>query len=174
MLESCYYFVGKFAPLILLFYSLFLLWHKENLFFYYTIGIFMNAVLNLVLKGIIQQPRPIDDPKLFKLALIHVKPHVFKTSIPFNIYGMPSGHAQSSLFSTVFIFLSLGDIKVLGFYLLLSLITISQRVVYKRHTPLQLLVGAIVGGLFGYTMFYLSQQKIKGEIREKPDDDAPI
>lgn len=111
MLESCYYFVGKFAPLILLFYSFFLLWHKENLFFYYTIGIFMNAVLNLVLKGIIQQPRPIDDPKLFKLALTHVKPHVFKTSIPFNIYGMPSGHAQSSLFRQSLFFSLCGTLK---------------------------------------------------------------
>lgn len=173
ILQDGYYFVGKFAPIILLFYSFFLLWNKYNLFFYYTIGIFMNTILNLVLKGIIQQPRPTEDPKLFNLALTHGKPHVFKTSIPFNIFGMPSGHAQSALFSTVFIYLSLGKLNVLWMYLFFSFITMTQRLVYNRHTLLQIVVGAVVGGSFGYVMFYLAEQKIKGVIREKPDDNAP-
>ena len=46
MLDKVFYYVGGFGPLILLFSSLFLLWNKHNLFFYYSIGIFVNAILN--------------------------------------------------------------------------------------------------------------------------------
>jgi membrane-associated phospholipid phosphatase len=174
ILEICFKYFGAFAPLVLIAYSFFLLWNKHNLFFYYTIGVFMNSILNLILKGIIQEPRPIDDPKLFYLALKHGKHHIFKDYIPFNIFGMPSGHAQSSIFSTVFIYLSLGKINILVGYLIVSFITMIQRVVYKRHTILQVFVGAIVGGLFGYSVYYLAEQTAKGKIKEKPDDDAPI
>jgi membrane-associated phospholipid phosphatase len=174
MLEACYYFVGRFAPILLFFSSLFLLWNKQNLLFYYNVGIFINTLFNLCLKGLIQQPRPTEDPKLFNLALKYGKHHIFKDYIPFNIFGMPSGHAQSSIFSTIFIYLSLGNINILLFYLFISFITMSQRLVYKRHTLFQIIVGAIVGGLVGYCAFYLAEQKIKGNIREKPDDDAPV
>lgn len=49
-----------------------------------------------------------------------------------------------------------------------------QRVAYNQHTVLQVVVGAVVGLLFGYFVFYLSQQKLKGIIRTKPDDLAPF
>ena len=174
MHDTSFYIFGGYVPLILLFYSFFLLWDKGNLLFYYTVGIFINSILNIILKGIIQQPRPSDDPKLFHLALKHGKQHIFKDYIPYNVFGMPSGHAQSSLFSTVFVYLSLGKINILWMYLLVSFITMCQRVVYKYHTLLQVVVGAIVGGLLGYYVFHLAEQKIKGKIREKPDDNAPI
>ena len=60
---------GRYGPIILFFYSIYLLRSKANLFFYYTIGIFMNSILNLILKGIFKQPRPSEDPKQFNLAL---------------------------------------------------------------------------------------------------------
>jgi membrane-associated phospholipid phosphatase len=172
--EIGFKYLGSFAPLILIAYSFFILRNKHNLSFYYTVGVFLNSVLNLFLKGIIQQPRPIEDPKLFYLALKHGKHQIFKDYIPFNIFGMPSGHAQSCIFSTVFIYFSLRNIKMLFFYLFVSFITMTQRVVYKRHTILQVIVGAIVGGLFGYSVYYLAEENLKGNIKEKRDDDAPI
>jgi membrane-associated phospholipid phosphatase len=86
---------------------------------------------------------------------------------------MPSGHSQSSLFSTIFIFLSLRKLNLLGVYLVLSFITMAQRVAFNYHTILQVIVGSIVGGLFGYFMFYMAQNKIMGTIREKIDDYGP-
>ena len=47
-----------------------------------------------------------------------------------------------------------------------------QRVKYNYHTVLQVTVGAIVGSLFGYFVYYLSQEQIKGKINEKPDENA--
>jgi len=165
---------GTYGPIILFFLSLFLLWNNHNLFFYYTLGIFINTILNLILKSIFQQPRPSDDIQKFYLALNHGKKFLFKDGIPYDIFGMPSGHAQSALYSTVFIYLSLRQNNLLYFYSLFSLLIITQRVVFKYHTIFQVIVGAVVGSVFSYFVYYLAREKIKGHIREKKDDNGPI
>lgn len=165
---------NSYGPLFLVFLSMFLLWDNHNLFFYYTIGVFVNTILNTILKGIIQQPRPTEDVKKFNLALGNGKRFLFKDGIPFNIFGMPSGHAQNVIFSTIFIYLSLRQEKIFYFYLLLSLLIVFERVSSKYHTILQVLVGAIIGGWFGYFVYYLAREKIKGHITEKKDDNGPI
>ena len=164
---------GQYGPIILIIYSCYLLWDKSNLFFYYVVGIFINAILNLIIKGIIQEPRPSEDLKTFELSLKNGRRFLFKDGIPHDIFGMPSGHTQSSLFSTIFIFLSLKNLNILRVYLLISFIIMTQRVAFNHHTINQVIVGAIVGGLFGYSMFYMAQNKLMGVIREKIDDYGP-
>ena len=165
---------GKIGPFLLIFLSMYLLWNKNNLFFFYTVGFFIDAILNIVLKGIIQEPRPNVDPKTFNLALTHGRRFLFKDGIPYDIFGMPSGHSQSSLFSTTFIYLALKNTRLSFMYLLSSLIIMAQRVEFKQHTIIQCIVGAVIGAVFAYIMFYLSGQKIQGKITEKPDDYGPI
>ena len=165
---------GKFGPLILIFLSMYLLWDSNNLFFYYIVGIFSDSILNLILKGTLQQPRPSEDIKQFNLALSHGKRFLFKDGIPHDIFGMPSGHSQSSLFSTVYIYMCLKKTNILYVYLLISFITVMQRVYFNYHTVLQVIAGAIVGGGFGYFVYYLAKEKIKGHITEKKDDFGPI
>ena len=164
---------GQYGPIILIIYSCYLLWDKSNLFFYYVVGIFINAILNLIIKGIIQEPRPSEDLKTFELSLKNGRRFLFKDGIPHDIFGMPSGHTQSSLFSAIFIFLSLKNLNILRVYLLISFIIMTQRVAFNHHTINQVIVGAIVGGLFGYSMFYMAQNKLMGVIREKIDDYGP-
>jgi membrane-associated phospholipid phosphatase len=127
-----------------------------------------------VLKGIFQQPRPSEDIKTFNLAIEHGKRFIFKDGMPYDIFGMPSGHAQTLLFSTAFIYLALRNKKIFYLYLLISIITLCQRVVFKHHTIIQVLVGSIIGTLFGYFVYYLSGEKIKGRITEKLDDFGPF
>ena len=165
---------GMFAPIILYFCSIYLLWNSHNLFFYYNIGFFINALLNLIIKGIIQEPRPSEDPKTFHLALTHGRRFLFKDGIPHDIFGMPSGHTQSSFFSTMFIYLSFRKQNLLCAYLLVSFLTMIQRVTYKHHTLLQVIIGAVVGCGFGYFVYFLAQEKIKGHITEKADDYGPL
>jgi membrane-associated phospholipid phosphatase len=165
---------GKFGPVILFFLSLYLLRNQKNLFFYYTIGIFLNCILNLLLKGIFQQPRPTEDYKKFDLALKNGKRFIFKNGVPFDVFGMPSGHSQSVIYSTIFIYLALKKLNILYLYLFISLITIVQRVTYNHHTVFQVIVGAFVGAAFGYFIFNLAEKKMKNIIREKPDDYGPI
>jgi len=171
---SILYEFGEYGPIILILLSWYLLWNNKNLFFYYTVGIFSNAILNIILKGIIQEPRPLFDSKKISLLKTHAKNYFFQNGIPFNIFGMPSGHAQSSLFSTVFIFLALKHTNLLYFYITFSLFICYQRVVLDYHSILQVIVGSIVGAAFGYFVYQLARVKIKGKIREKPDDDAYI
>jgi membrane-associated phospholipid phosphatase len=165
---------GKFGPFLLIFLSMYHLWNKNNLFFFYSVGLFIDALLNLVLKGIIQEPRPNVDPKTFNLALTHGRRLLFKDGIPYDIFGMPSGHSQSALFSTMFVSLALKNNRLSFIYLISSLIIMAQRVVFTQHTILQCIIGAIVGSIFGFIMFYLSGQKMKGMITEKLDDFGPI
>jgi membrane-associated phospholipid phosphatase len=87
---------------------------------------------------------------------------------------MPSGHAQSVFFSTVFIYLALKDIKITVLYLIISLLTMYQRVLFNSHTVLQVLAGALVGILFAGFIYFMARQKITGKLRAKKDDNGPI
>lgn len=165
---------GRYGHIILLLLSMYLLWKKENLFFYYSVGFFTDSLLNLILKGCFQYPRPCEDINTFNLALSHGKRFIFKNGMPHDIFGMPSGHAESVMFSTVFIYFALRKKNILYLYLFLSLLTLCQRVIYNHHTALQVIAGAIVGALFGYFVYFLSGEKIKGHITEKLDDFGPI
>ena len=174
MIYTVFNYLGIFAPFILLLFSLYLLFNKQNLQFYYLVGLLINTILNLVLKGILQQPRPFEDEKKFNLAVKNIPETIFKDGIPFNIFGMPSGHAQMVLYSTVYIYLSLKNINVLLFYIFMSLIIIVQRVISKSHSIFKVVVGAIIGSFMGYAAFYFAETVIKGRIREKPDDFGPL
>jgi membrane-associated phospholipid phosphatase len=165
---------GKIGPLLLFVNSLYLLWHKDNLFYYYLYGVFLNAILNLVLKGIIKEPRPLEDPKLFNIALKHSIRFKFINGYPHDIFGMPSGHAQSAFFSTIFIYLALKDIKISLGYLFIALLTMYQRVLFKDHSVIQVIAGAIVGIIFGGFIFFMARQRITGKLRPRKDDNAPI
>jgi membrane-associated phospholipid phosphatase len=164
----------KTGPLVLFVYSSYLLWNKHNLLYYYICGFFLNAILNIVLKGIIKEPRPSEDPKLFNIALKHSLRFKFINGYPHDIFGMPSGHAQSTFFSTIYIYLALKDIKISIIYLIISLLTMYQRVLFNNHTVLQVFAGAIVGILFGGFIYMMARQNIMGKLRAKKDDDGPI
>lgn len=174
MLLEIFNKIGGFGPIILLFLSWYLLWNNSRLFFYYTIGFFIDNILNLFLKGIFQQPRPSEDLKKFNLALSHGKRFVFKNGIPHDMFGMPSGHTQCVIFSTIFIYLALKNKNLLYIYLFISTLTMIQRITFKFHTILQVIIGAFIGIGTGYFMYYLGTQKIMGRITEKLDDNAPV
>ena len=94
------------------------------------------------MKRIIQQPR--NDSEIID------RENDSRTS---KTFGMPSWHAQSAFFSTVFIYFALKKRNILYFYVFISAITMIQRVVYKRHTILQVIVGAFIGSFIGYLYF---------------------
>lgn len=162
--------IGSNGPLILLFTSIYLLLNTQNGLYYYIVGYVLSMLFNIVLKGIFKQPRPIYDQDLFKVALNYNKKHHF--IIPYNIYGMPSGHAQSVFYSTIFIYLMFKNSKITLFYLIISLITIFQRVEGLWHTIFQVIIGSLIGLVFGYFIFYMYQQKMMGSLKLKKDDFA--
>lgn len=166
--------LGQNGPNILILLSMYLLWDHSNLFFFYVICIICDVILNIVLKTIIQQPRPCFDSKQVQLALKNNKRYVFKDGLPYDLFGMPSGHTSSSLFSTIFVYLALRQTNWLYIYLIMDAIIMWQRVTCNHHTIAQVIVGAFVGAGLAYAVYQLAEKKMKGRIREKPDDFGPI
>lgn len=75
--------------------------------------------------------------------------------------GMPSGHAMSLAFFFMIILIHF-DFKF-NIYTLLSfvlfLIVICQRYISHCHSPTQLLIGSILGGLIAFFMNYIFKEK---------------
>ena len=88
--------------------------------------------------------------------------------------GMPSGHAQSCFFSTAFVYFVLRKMNWLYVYLLLSTLICYERVIHNHQSLLQVVVGGIIGIAMAYALYMFTNEKIKGKIKEKPDDDGPI
>ena len=168
------YELGAYGPIILFILSWYLLWDHKNLFFYFNVGIIANAILNIIIKGLIQEPRPIFDSEKVTLLKRHAKEYFFQNGIPFDIFGMPSGHAQMALYMSVFIYLSFKHINLLYLYLAFSLLICYQRVNSGYHSNSQVIVGSIVGSAFAYIVYQLVREKIKGRIRERADDNGPV
>lgn len=139
--------------------NIYFLYDKSKLFIVFLFGFFINEILNLLLKGIIQQPRPTENYRLFNLELLNIKRSKSKEPlISYDRYGMPSGHAQFALYSTIYIYLALKNTTVTTCYILLSLSTLYQRVVFGYHTISQVIVGAIIGLSVGYVAFLVGSR----------------
>lgn len=160
--------VGYSGPVLLLLSSIYLLSEKTTYLPIYLVGFVFNIILNCFLKGLIQQPRPAEDKRLFNLEVIHGE------RISYDRYGMPSSHTQLVFYSTAFIHFVLRDNKTTAVYLLVSLITAYQRIKNKNHTFFQVLVGSITGLFMGYSLYYYGKSLLKGILRLKPDDNAPL
>ena len=155
------------APIILIFTTIYLLWKKETLLFYFTLGATINIALNFLLKGIFKEPRPTGNQQIIQLAINNGK------RFGSQVYGMPSGHAQSAFYSLVFIFLSLKNWRITAFYVAMALFTCYQRYVYKEHTLWQLFVGSLVGLVMGSVAFKCAEKKKMGILIPRPEDGAP-
>ena len=137
-----------------------------NLLLYYNLGIVINIFLNIFLKLLWKEPRPNENKRAFELALKQKNPLLYQGGLYYNIFGMPSGHAQTAFFSTVFILLQ--NKKYAAFFILFSLLIVSQRVYFSHHSLSQVLVGSIVGSVVGYYFYFFAMGKIK-ETEDKRD-----
>ena len=141
--------IGFFGPMILIIVAVIMLWGHTKYLNVYLIFLFINTVLNGVLKNIIKAPRP---GKPSENAVYKT----FEKTNGTETYGMPSGHAQSVSFTTLYMYLVTKSKNLLmggGFISVLSLI---QRYRFKRHSIEQLLVGAIIGCSVAYISYNLS------------------
>jgi membrane-associated phospholipid phosphatase len=131
-------FLLGYIPFFLFFLSIFFLQENVRLLLIYVIGYLANELLNRVLKPIIRDPRPVPFS-------------------PTDKFGMPSGHAQLSAFSLVFMSLVLQEKRYawILLFLCLTLVSMAQRVIIKAHTLEQVIVGALLGGVLGYLTYGL-------------------
>jgi membrane-associated phospholipid phosphatase len=120
------------------------------------------------LKHIIKQPRPSQDLSLFNASIAHGR------RMSFDVYGMPSGHAQNVFYSTTFIFFSLNNPVISIIYLIIAINTGYQRIKYNNHTLLQVICGAFMGIFVGYAAYLHGANSLMGKLKYKKDDNAPI
>jgi membrane-associated phospholipid phosphatase len=174
-MNTIIYYLAEYSIIILILISLLLLWNNQNLFCYYVIGISVNEIVNFLLKILIKQDRPNndkvnknivnDDPDkqmvndndndvIDKETVIYDKNKLLSDNI--QKYGMPSGHAQSSAFSTMFIYLSLHNIYLTSIFVIITLIASFQRINLYFHTVEQVIVGILVGSFVSYFFYKLA------------------
>lgn len=130
-------FIGFNSPIILVTINTILLFKQQKYLLLYFVFYGIDYLLIGILKNIIQQPRPSE--------FLDKKYHDGDNYSSVNLYGMPSGHCGLSFYSVLFIWLVNKSTKVLILELTICLITIYQRLKYKKHTLEQLFAGALLG-----------------------------
>ena len=161
-------YIGLYAPIILFILTIFLLRNMPTYLQFYIIGNILNNILNIILKLIIKEPRPNDEQKAIEIGVVN------GSRIGFDKFGMPSGHAQNCGYNLAFINLILNDLFITTLYILISIVSLLQRYLYKNHSMLQLLVGLFIGIGFGYLTYLLGNKYIMGNIKMKKDENAPV
>ena len=142
--------IGYQGPIITSLITCISLLEKPIYLFVFIIGSFLNYSLNNELKMIIKEPRP-NNPIPF------IDDHLIKGP---QIYGMPSGHAQIVSFAVMFLILTKRPFYLIISSLFIFSLTLIQRWKYKRHTIEQLIMGSIVGSVFSYGCFYITNSNL--------------
>jgi membrane-associated phospholipid phosphatase len=170
LLKQVFDKIGGNGPIILMFSNIFLMYEKTHFQFYYVLFYFINIILNTILKQLFRQPRPSIDEKTFLAVLKKNERFVRRDGHPYDIFGMPSGHTQSVIYSTLFNYSVFQNVKILFLFLIISLITMIQRVVYNHHTVLQILIGGCFCVVVTYIAIYFAKMNIAGNFTMKKDD----
>lgn len=142
------YAVGYFGDLLAGLVSIFILLGNWGYLASYLILFLLDVFINKLLKNAIKQLRPPNPIKFLN------KDRFVKSKRPF---GMPSGHSENVFFSLTFIYLFFHRINAWIILLgVIGIITMYQRYTFHNHTITQLIMGAIVGSVFGYLAYKLT------------------
>ncbi len=144
--ESLIRNIGGYGPFALFMLGVYRLYDLPKYLVWFCILVSLNELLNLTLKNTIREPRPIrisnDIPSLW-------------------IYGMPSGHAQHSVFLILFMQLVKPSWPVFCASLVILIIVLFERYIDRFHTISQIIVGGILGALFATTSVFILHKRIE-------------
>ena len=135
------HYIGYYGPVTLLVLVTMLL-HRSSLLSLHTCTDVLlwesgNLLLNFTLKNLIKQERPPNQINILNTDYIDEKQ-----------FGMPSGHAQQVAATTCLILQLSGSRSLMVLAIAQSIFTAFQRISARKHTPNQVLIGAIVGLLY--------------------------
>lgn len=145
-MDSIIDYIGYQGPIITSFITFFSLLGKPPFLLIFLLGSILNNSLNSELKLIIKEPRP-------KNPLPYIDDNLMKGA---HVYGMPSGHAQTTSFAVTFLILTKRPIHLIIPSIFIGTLTLIQRWKYRRHSIEQLAVGSIVGSFFAYIFFWIT------------------
>jgi membrane-associated phospholipid phosphatase len=141
--------LGFFGPVILFILTIIMLWGRFKYINVYLIFKLFNTILNNVLKNVIKSPRP-GTPDEYMIY------RTYENTSENDKYGMPSGHAQSVSFSTLYLYMVTKSKNLLIGSSFISALSLIQRFRFKRHSIKQLLIGLLVGSSFAYISYNIS------------------
>jgi membrane-associated phospholipid phosphatase len=134
------YNIGQYGPVLLYIATVYTLWNKNHSLLFFIFGQFINGLSNIAIKNILKIPRPNLIDKSYVLDKMS-----FIELIQKDVYGLPSGHAQTSSFAAYYTYLVTNDSRLLILFIGITLIVMWQRVYYNYHTFFQVSVGAVIG-----------------------------
>jgi len=136
---SLFYALGYFGDTIAFFITSLTILNRPLFFIFYILFAYLNLLLNKFLTNQIKQKNP-------------KNPIKFLASDTFSKhrYGMPSIHSQNMFFSIMYCFLVTKQLVLL---LIIGLIVIYERYVFRDHTMKQLIYGALLGSIIGYLSY---------------------
>ena len=140
-------YIGLYGPLITFTYTIYHLWTLKPFLYVFFASSFINLYVNIFLKNIIREPRP-------KNPIPFVESSVNKS------FGMPSTHSQTTFYSTAFLYLVKHDVFATIISASISIITIYQRLKYRKHTEQQVGVGMILGCTFAWIVYMATVQML--------------
>lgn len=147
MIAPLLFCLGSAGPACSFLIALLAIVHHPRATIWFVSSCILNVIVNILLKVTIREPRPDESTvRITRLAGLE------EVAVHFHLFGMPSGHAQSAFFILVFTsFLTYRQTPLPTVLLtFLALTTCVQRVVDRRHTIPQVLVGGMVGSALGW------------------------
>jgi hypothetical protein len=143
------YKIGFMGPILLIFVTIYSLWNQQKYLYTYLVFSIGSTIVNKILKNIIKQDRPSNSKKIMN-----------ESYTGSEIYGMPSGHAQSTFFSISFLYFAIGSRQWMLLELVIAALVIYQRWKYRQHTLEQLFAGSLLGICFAYCSIFIVKHYI--------------
>ncbi len=151
--------IGYYGPLIQCIITTSQLLTQKSYLIGYAVFLYINTFANKWLKIHYKQARPSAEKESgLPLDLPEVDIFGLQNS---EIYGFPSGHAQSIVFSVFYLFFVKRSWILLLLGLFLSGLTILQRWKFKRHTLKQLAAGSGFGIITAYVGYFITSRCLK-------------
>ena len=151
--------IGYLGPLITMLLNISALWFQTPYLLGYIAFLVMNSMVNKAIKNIVKEPRPTNQVDIETM-------HIFNLGGIKDIYGMPSGHAQSIAFSMSYLYFIQKDLYTVLLYTSILGLTVFQRWNYKKHTIKQLIVGTVIGILFGFFSYQIIKHSLEDAERD--------
>ena len=166
---SLFFLLGEWSVVIIFFLSCFLLRQQANYLIFFIVGIVLNVILNMFLKSMIKQPRPSTSDDLRRLLEKHGLPFAYRYKLTSDLFGMPSGHAEITMFCLAFLYFV--DAKQIhGLLYVFVLLTLWNRLFFEFHTILQVIVGSCIGIATAWIFYKIARRGLTGRLRVKKDD----
>lgn len=151
--------IGYLGSQILAIISIYLLIGKPIYLITFVVGLFLNSSINFFIKWVRKFPRPKGDYTLAGKSNTG-------TRIGSDKYGFPSGHAQHVAFATTYMYYVLENINISMVFLILSINTLFQRVIYKNNFLYQVVGGSILGFIFAHYLYKYAKKNNEKNVKK--------